>query len=227
MESTLHRQLKELYAPDGAQREVVVRGYRIDAICDERLIEIQAASLSSLVVKTRELLTTHDVTVVKPLAARKFIVKRDKATGEILSQRYSPVRETSLHLFDELVYFIPVFPHPRLRIEVLLAEWEEHRVTKPKHRRFRNDYRVTDKFLTSVQSRIAVETAEDLLSLLPARPEAPFTTQELAACCEIPRWRAQKVAYCLRKAGAIDEDGKRGNALQYRYPRKRRRKPAA
>lgn len=223
MESTLHRQLKRLYAPDEAEREVVVDGFRIDAVVDGRLIEIQAASLSSLTAKTKRLLESHDVTVVKPLAARKFIIKRNKPDGKIVSQRYSPARATPLNLFEELVYFVSVFPHPRLRVELLLAEWEEHRVPKKRRRMFRKDYRVTDKVLRQVEARIAVETADDLLGLLPGRPQPPFTTKELADCCGVERWRAQKIAYCLRKAGAIDEDGKRGRSVQYVYRRDRSR----
>ncbi len=219
MESTLHRQLKLLYARDEVDREVLVRGYRIDAVQDERLIEIQSASLSSLKQKTLELLQTHAVTVVKPLALRKRIIRRDRPDGPIVSERFSPSRATVMNLFDELVYFLPAFPHPRLRIEVLLVEWEEHRVTKVPRRRFRKDYRVTDRVLCDVASRVSVETPRDLLGLLPAYPAAPFTTRELADCCGIPRWRAQKAAYCLHGTGALARAGKRGSSHAYRYAR--------
>ena len=64
MESSLHRQLKSLYAPSAEETEVVVDGYRIDAIAEGRLIEIQAASLSSLAPKLKQLLKSHQLTVV-------------------------------------------------------------------------------------------------------------------------------------------------------------------
>lgn len=217
MESTLHRQLKRLYAPSDEETEVVVDGYRIDAIANGRLIEIQAASLSSLTPKLKQLLKSHPLTVVKPLAAKKFIIKRKKPEGRILSQRYSPKKESLLQLFEELVHFKDLFPHENLIIEILLTEQVEHRVPKKKSRRWRKDYKVLDRELTEIQSRVSVATAVDLLGLLPGLPTEPFTTKELAESCSAPRWLAQKIAYCLRKAGSIDVSGKQGNALEYRY----------
>jgi len=217
MESTLHRQLKTLYAPTSEETEVFVDGYRIDAISDGRLIEVQAASLSSLAPKLKVLLKDHAITVVKPLAARKYIIKRQKPEGKILTKRYSPKKESLLHLFDELVHFKDLFPHNNLIIEVLLTEQVEHRIPKKKSRRWRKDYKVLDRELTEIQQRVSVSSAADLLGLLPELPAEPFTTRELAGSCSIPRWLAQKTAYCLRKAGSVEVSGKRGNAIEYCY----------
>jgi hypothetical protein len=217
MESTLHRQLKMLYAPSSDETEVVVDGYRIDAIADGRLIEIQAASLSSLAPKVKILLKSHSLTVVKPLAAKKFIIKRKTPDGKILSKRYSPKKESLLHLFDELVHFKDIFPHENLIIEILLTEQVEHRVPKKKSRRWRKDYRVIDRELTEIQRRVSVSSPVDLLGLLPELPQEPFTTKEIAGCCSVPRSLAQKMAYCLRKAGSVEVTGKKGNAIEYCY----------
>ncbi|MFQ5734409.1 MAG: hypothetical protein ACE5KM_20920, partial [Planctomycetaceae bacterium] len=81
METTLHRQLKELYVDDVDNREVAVDGFRIDAVVDSTLIEIQCASLSAIRDKVRRLLESHDVRVVKPLAARKFLITRRRKRG--------------------------------------------------------------------------------------------------------------------------------------------------
>ena len=40
METSLHRQLKALYAGDDGSQEVVCEGYRIDAVRGGELIEI-------------------------------------------------------------------------------------------------------------------------------------------------------------------------------------------
>ena len=74
METTLHRQLKERYAAEEERREVTVDGFRIDAVVDDRLVEVQSASLSAIRDKIRDLVQRHDVLVVKPLAARKLLV---------------------------------------------------------------------------------------------------------------------------------------------------------
>ena len=56
METTLHQQLKRCYAQDDDSTEVVLGQYRIDAIRDDELIEVQCASLSAIRDKCRNLL---------------------------------------------------------------------------------------------------------------------------------------------------------------------------
>ena len=43
----------------------------------------------------------------------------------------------------------------------------------------------------------------------------PFTTADIASKADIPHWLAQKMAYCLRKMGAVATVGKQGNTLLY------------
>jgi hypothetical protein len=202
MESTLHRQLKALYAGPGAACEVRVAGYRIDAVVDGQLIEIQQASLSALRTKVAKLLERHTVRVVKPLCARKIIVRCERRSGRVISRRASPAKETLWDLFQDLVHFVGVFPHPQLTLEVVLAEVEEHRIDSRRRWGRRQD-RVTDRALVAIQSQHTFRTASDLLALLPTSLPAEFTTAELATTLGLPRWWAQKVAYCLRRTGAL------------------------
>lgn len=215
METTLHRQLKEFYCGDALAREVWVKDYRIDAVVDGELIEIQLASLSALRKKVPVLLRDHPVVVVKPLSAHKTIFRRDRKNGPVTSRRVSPRHETLLDLFQELVHFVDVFPHPRLRLEVLLTEQEEDRIRRVKRRRRSKDYRIEDRRLIGIHSRHVLKTAEDLVRLLPEDLPEQFTTADVARAAEIPRWLAQKMAYCLRRMEAIQLAGKRSNALLY------------
>ena len=222
MESTLHRQLKALYGgPSGAQ-EVRVGDYWIDAVVRGRLIEIQRASLSAIRPKIAALLQSHRVTIVKPLAARTFIVRRDRAGGEIVSSRYSPLRRSILNVFEEFVHFGEVFPHPRLTFEIVMIEQEEHRVARCKRRFNGPDFKVEDRVLREVHSTHTFRTAKDLAVLLPESLPSPFTSADLAAQAKIPRWLAQKMVYCLRRIGAIEATGKVKNAVQYATRRRRR-----
>ncbi|MGQ0636902.1 MAG: hypothetical protein ACT4QC_20020 [Planctomycetaceae bacterium] len=215
METTLHRQLKELYCVDAHAREVRVADYRIDAVVSGELIEIQQASLAALRRKVATLLETHRVTVVKPLAAQKLLLRRNRRGGAIVARRASPRHATVLDLFVELVHFVGVFPHPHLTLEVLLTAQEETRVTVKRRRRRGKDYRVEDKRLVQVLSRHRLQTADDLAALLPKGLEQPFTTADLARRAGIPRWLAQKMAYCLRRTGAVASPGKKGRAWLY------------
>jgi hypothetical protein len=217
METTLHRQLKALYAGAESRVEQSVDGFRIDAVRGEQLVEIQHGGLAAIRGKIARLLTSHSVLVVKPLVARKLIVRLAAAGGNEIARRLSPKQATLLDLFHELVYFTRVFPHPRLTLHVPLVEVEERRY--PGHgrrRRWRkNDHLVEDQRLLAVNEVHTFCTAADLLALLPARLPQPFHTGQLSDALGIRRWVAQRIAYCLRQTGATEVFGKSGNAVLY------------
>ena len=213
----LHRQLKALYAGPQAMVEQRVEGYRIDAIRDGELVEIQHGGLAQIRAKIGRLLERHCVRVVKPLVVRKVLVKCSRRGGKEVSRRLSPKQGSVLSLFDDLIYFTRVFPHPRLTLETPLIEVEELRY--PGHgrrRRWRkNDHVVEDQRLVAVVGVERFRTASDLLGLIPAELPQPFHTGQLAAALDVRRWIAQRIAYCLRQTGAATVCGKVGNALVY------------
>ncbi|MGH7140953.1 MAG: hypothetical protein ACREHD_34920, partial [Pirellulales bacterium] len=210
-------------------RVEVRRGrFRIDAIRGRELVEIQHGSLAALREKLRVLLAEHRVRVVKPIVASKQLVKRSCRGGEVIDRRLSPKRETLLALFEEMVYFTKVFPHPRLTLEAVLVDIEEWRY--PGHgrrRRWRaNDFVVEDQKLLAVLGACQLKRAADLRLLLPRDLPDPFDTADLAQALAEPRHVAQRIAYCLRKTGAAREIGKAGNARIYSWSAAARRRAA-
>jgi len=218
METSLHRQLKAIYAGAGNRQEVACEGYRIDAIKGGLLIEIQHGSLAAIRSKVAALLEQHRVLVVKPLVARKELIKQDQKKGRVLSRRFSPKRARLLDLFDELVYFVKIFPHRRLVLEVPLVEVEELRYPGHGHRRRwrRNDFQVEDQRLVRVVETHRFKKPADLRKLLPPGLPTTFHTGHLARALQVPRPTAQRMAYCLRETGAVHVVGKEGNAILYR-----------
>jgi hypothetical protein len=218
METSLHRQLKALYADGHSQIEAPLDGYRIDVLRAGELIEIQHGSLAAIRDKVRRLLAHHRVRVVKPIVARKQLVNQTSRGGRVVQRRLSPKRGRILDLFHELVYFTRAFPHENLTLEVPLVEVEEWRY--PGHgkrrRRRERDHEVEDQRLTGLQQVHQFHTATDLLELLPQGVPQPFDTGQLANQLDIPRWFAQRIAYCLRQTGAVSEVGKQGNTRLYR-----------
>jgi hypothetical protein len=230
METSLHRELKALYGGPDARREARHGRYRIDVIDGDELIEIQHASLASIRDKVRDLLSGHRVRIVKPIVASKLLVKRRRKGGAVVERRMSPKRGRLLDIFDELVYFTRVFPHRRLTIELVSVEIEEWRY--PGHGRRRRygerDFEVEDQILVSRGATWQLQTAADLLALAETPLPATFKTDELAECLQVPRWLAQRIAYCWRETGAVVCAGKCGNAHVYApaKPRRARRRSA-
>lgn len=219
METSLHRELKTLYADRHARFEVPVGKYRVDVVSGRRLVEIQHGGLAAIRDKVRKLLEDHRVLVVKPIVVRKLLVKQSAKGGKVTGRRLSPKRGRLLDLFDELVHFTRVFPHRRLTLEVPLVDVEEWRY--PGHgrrRRWRkNDHQVEDQKLVSVRETHRLRTSSDLLGLIDCPLPSPFHTGHLAESLEVERWIAQRIAYCCCRAGAIRQVGKQGNARLYEF----------
>ncbi len=219
METSLHRDLKTLYAGQDAQFEVSLGGYRIDVVSDGRLVEIQHGSLAAIRDKVKALFKNHSVVVVKPIVVQKLLVKLASEGGPIIGRRMSPKRGTLLDLFDDLVHFTGVFPHRRLTLEVPLVDIEEWRYPGHGRRRRwrREDYQVEDQKLVAVHATFRFQTAADLAHLVERPLPQPFHTGHLADSLRVDRWSAQRIAYCFRQTGAVREVGKQGNALLYEF----------
>jgi hypothetical protein len=219
METSLHRELKQHYAGTDAQVEIRYGRYRIDAVAGGELIEIQHGRLGAISFKIAELLADHSVRIVKPIVREKLLVKRRRRGGKIVSRRRSPKRGKLLDLFHDLVYFTKVFPHPRLTIEAVLVDVEEHRY--PGHgrrRRYRgNDFQIQDQHLVCMAETCEVRTPADLVAMLDCDLAGSFHTGQLAEALDLPRWVAQRIAYCLRETGAIRVVGKQRNAVVYEF----------
>lgn len=215
--TTLHQQLKTHYVTDADRHEVELGGYRIDAIDDEeRLIEIQCASLSSIRDKIRKLLRKHSVIVAKPLAARKLILKQETADAPPVSSRWSPSKQNLVHIFQDLVHFSSVFPHPRLRLDILLTHQEEIRIPAQRRRRRSKEHAVHDRRLVEVSVHYQFRTPGELWNALKIDVSDEFTTADLAKQLAQPRWLCQKVAYCFREMKFLSIARKQGNSIVYR-----------
>ena len=217
METSLHRDLKQIYADPGSTVEAQFGRYRIDVLEADQLIEIQAGPLGVLRPKVRRLCREHRVLVVKPITHRKYIIRRDPAANETLSRRLSPKRGRLLDVFGDMVHFAREFADPNVTLEVVLTEEEELRVDRATRRWRRRRYRLLDRVLLRiVEIRRFVEPA-DFRRLLPAELRRPFTTATLAEAMSEPVWLARQIAYSLRHMGAVAPVGKRRNNILYDY----------
>ncbi len=215
METSLHRALKDQYGSgSGGHSEVGMQGFRIDAVDSAgRLVEVQSGPLGPLRGKLSRLLPEHRVRVVKPVVLERRVVRRARTDGPNLSARRSPKRGAVVDLFTDLVGLARLLPDPNLEIEVLAVSIDEIRVS----RRRWPGYRVADRCLVEILSKLSIECPTDLWKLLPPSDDwkEPFTTTDIARRIDRPLWLAQRVAYCLRLSEAVQVIGKLGNNLVY------------
>jgi hypothetical protein len=214
-EKPLHAALKEWCAKPGDRVEVEVDGYLVDLVRGDLLIEIQTGGFSGIKQKLWTLTEAHRLRLVYPVAHEKWIVKLAGDGQRQLSRRKSPKRGQVEDVFAELVSLPRLITRTNFSLDVLLIQEEEARVHEPGRAWRRRGWVTHERRLLQVLSRHTFETGTDLAGLLPASLGGEFTTADLAAALSRPRWLAQKMAYCLRKAGLIQAVGKRGRSILY------------
>lgn len=214
-EKPLHQSLKEWYAKPGDNFEAVVDEYVIDIVRDDVLLEIQTSSFASIKSKLTKLVRSHEVRLIYPIALEKWIVKSAKKGGREIIRRKSPKRGRIEDLFREMVSFPELLAHHNFSLEILMIKEEVVWRFEGKGRWRRRGWAVEERRLLDVVYQRLFSKPADWLALLPEVPEY-FTTSELAQTAGVARALAQKMAYCLRKAGVIALTGKRGRANLYR-----------
>jgi hypothetical protein len=214
-EKPLHAALKEWYARPGDRLEVPVDGFIVDIVRGELLIEIQTGNFAAIKRKLAALTSQHPVRLIYPIPQEKWIVKVSKNGNGHLSRRKSPKRGALEHLFVELVSFPKLLSNPGFSLDVVLTQEDELRRYDGRRAWRRKGWVTQERRLLAVVGQRAFGTPADMLTLLPVDLIEPFTTSDLATAITQPRWLAQKMAYCLRKMGAIMPVGKQGNAILY------------
>lgn len=229
-EKPLHAALKEWYAQPGDRVEVPVDGSQIDLVRGDLLIEIQTGNFTAIRRKLNKLVEKYPLRLVYPIAAEKWIVRLKPDGKGILSRRRSPKRGRLEHVFEELVRAPHFLKHENFSLEILMIREEEVRTFDAGRAWRRRGWLRHERRLLEVVSRHVFETPHDLMSLVPEGLPEPFSTADLARVCNIPRWIAQKMAYCFRAMESIEMTGKKGNAILYRLvpapaATKRKRRP--
>ncbi|MEM8858664.1 MAG: hypothetical protein AAGD96_10100 [Chloroflexota bacterium] len=215
-EKPLHAALKQWVSEPGDAFEVPLNGYFIDVVRDDLLIEIQTASFSSLKKKLHQLTKTHHVRLVHPIAAEKWLIKQPKLGMGKPSRRKSPKRGDVYQLFIELVAFPDLICNQNFELQVVLTQEEEVRKFDGRRaRRRRKGWIIEERRLIDVVDSHLLKTPADLIRLLPEGLPEQFTTKDIAEGLGRPKWLVQKMAYCLRKAQAIQLIGKRGKYSLY------------
>lgn len=214
-EGPLHAALKSWYARPGDQSEVPIAGRQIDLVRGELFIEIQTSNLFALRKKLTQLLEKYPVRVVHPVVLRSWIVRVERKSHRQLGRRKSPREGRLEDAFAELVSLSQWLVHPRLSLELLLIEEEQLRTYMPGRAWRRRGWVTLERRLLRVVDGRLFRGPEDWRALLPPSLPAPFTTADLAEHLRLSRELAQKIAYCLRFAGAVRAVGKQGNAHTY------------
>jgi hypothetical protein len=214
-EGLLHADLKRVIALPGDRFEQPVDGFVIDVVREGLLIEIQTGAFSPMRKKLEQLLATHRVRVVAPVARARTVVRLSR-DGAMLGRRTSPKKGRVEEVFERLTGIAPLLAHENLELELVITKETELRAHEHGRVWRRKGWVIQGRALEDVFERRLLRGPADLAALLPVLLDAPFSTADLAKSAAMPRALAQQMLYCLAHAGAVQRVGKSGNAHLYR-----------
>ena len=123
-EKKLHLILKNYFEPITSCQEIPHNGYVADIRNSEGIMEIQTSGFARMNAKLEAFLPDSTVTVVYPVAQRKWVTWIDPESGEIQPRHRSPKKGTPADVLPEMVFIRAYLTDPHLRIRVVLLEIE-------------------------------------------------------------------------------------------------------
>ena len=215
-ESSLHRELKNIYSTGNTRKELSVDDFVADILGqDDLIIEIQTSNFSKIKRKLSALLPTHRIRVVYPLALEKYLTVYDEGLEKILYRRKSPKRQGIGDMVDELVRIIKLVVHPNFELEILMIHEEEIRRKDGEGSWRRKGVSIVDRRLCGIIEKKLLQKPADYLILIPEDCPKQFTNKQLAEIMNLPRHKTQKITYCLRHLDLIHVCGKIRNEYIY------------
>lgn len=214
-EKPLHASLKEFCAHPGDRFEVPVDGFVIDIVRGDQFLEIQTGNFASMKSKLKALLPEHRIRLIYPIPLEKWLIKHSGDRYGRATRRKSPKSGRLVDLFWEMVSIPHLLSHPNFSLEVLLTKEEEVRTFDGRRRWRKKGWATIERRLLEVADRRLFEKPADWRTFIPVSMGKSFTTGDLSESMRVSRALAQKIAYCLSRAGVIENIGRRGRANLY------------
>ncbi|MHA1497438.1 MAG: hypothetical protein ACTSRT_07795 [Promethearchaeota archaeon] len=216
-ESSLHRELKEIYRNPEDELEVKVGKYHVDIVRENLLIEIQVKNFSAIRSKLESLLQNHKVLLIHPIIRDKWILSLDIKSNQVIRRNLSPKHCSFENIFEELLRIPHLISHPNLIIEVVLIQAEETHINDGKGSWRRRGWSIQDLKLVKILEYKVYSNSKQFLKLIPEGLNVPFTNKNLASYLKKPVKLARMMTYSLRKMGLIEVVGKKERSLLFNF----------
>lgn len=218
-EKMLHSIIKSCIATSSEELEVCIGGRNYaDVLIGNTAYEIQTESLFPVKKKLDFYFssTDHDVNIVFPVAAEKYVCWIDPESGEASKLHRSPKKRSLVDHTDTLIYLTEFIGDPRLTLTVLYISECEYRNLDGKRSldKKRGSTRIERRPL-SLLSCEELKSKDDYRFLLPSTEV--FTAKAYAKEKKLRSKR--RIAYAIKMMlalGFISVCGKDGRAILYR-----------
>ena len=210
-EHTLHLALKKYIEPDPAFHEVEYGPFVADIKHGNCICEIETTSFTRMKKKLDFFLNENEVTVVYPIAVKRWVVFVDPKTGEASERRRSPVKGRPSDVCPELFKIREYVGHPNFALKLVFIEELNYKRRKGKRSSVRED-----RIPLSFVSEMNIVDNEDYAMLVDKIPDGEFTAKEFDKLNKLGSMNAWSVLQILICAKVIEKVGKKGNAFIYR-----------
>ena len=230
-EKRMHRTLKRFFCDDESCHEVRIRpdggvgstgesgrgGYIADIFREGEIIEIQTASFYPLREKLKFYIENTDyiVTVVHPVAKRKYLTWIDVEDGSIASRRLSPKKERVVDVLPELYWISEMLGSDRLHFCFPIVELEEFRLLNGWSR---DKKRGSDRYEcvpTELLDLFCI-AGKDVAGLLPEDLPDEFTGAEFGRIMGFKGRKLYSTINLFCALGVVKKCEKRGRSFIYR-----------
>ncbi len=214
-EKTLHAVLKAMIDEDSTHHEQKIGPFVADVFDGERITEIQTRQFNTMRSKLDAFLPVVPVTIVYPMASRKWLVWLDPLTGEATKRRLSPKKPHPIQVVDELYKISAFLDHPHLSITIVFLELEEQRWLSGWSEDKKKGSRRHERIPIQLEGFISLRKPEDYLSLLPEDLPESFTSAMVAKYAKISVRTAQTALRLLERLHQIVSVGKDGRHKKF------------
>ena len=210
-EHTLHLALKKYIEPDPAFHEVEYGPFVADVKRGSCICEIETTSFTRMKKKLDFFLNENEVTVVYPIAVKRWVVFVDPKTGETSERRHSPVKGRPSDVCPELFKIREYIGHPNFALKLVFIEELNYKRRKGKRSSVRED-----RIPLSFVSEMNIVDNKDYAMLVDTIPDGEFTAKEFDKLNKLGSMGAWSILQILICAKVVEKVGKEGNAFIYR-----------
>ncbi len=214
-EKTIHSVLKYYYAPDPIYHEIKIGPYVADICVDGEIFEVQTRNFNTMRSKLDFFLKEHDVTIIYPVAHKKWLSWLDTETGELSPKRKSPKTGTFYQIIPELYKIKMFISNKKLHFIISLIDVEETRYLNGWGRNKKRGSSRMDGIPVDIFDEVRIDTSADYMIFLPDSLPGQFTSKDLAKAAKIQQKGAATLLNVLLETGIISRVGKTGNSYLY------------
>ncbi len=209
-EKTIHAVLKLYFAPETRYHEQRVHNYVADIRMDDQIIEVQTRNFNTLRRKLDAFLPDHEVTIVYPVAHKKWLCWVDEETGEVSKPRKSPKTGSPVAIFPELYRIKSYLNDPNLSLHIMLLDIEEYRLLNGWSKDKKKGSRRNDGIPVNLAGEVIIKETNDYAQLIPDQLPKQFTTKDFKEAAHVSKGLAWTALNILSHVNAIKQVGKSG-----------------